>query len=268
MPTATETQSSPTKKVSSQSLASIDGIQTQFDALRTDFTFPPAVEFAPPTTTTTSSDDTATPKLLYNRTNAVVLHYESELIKLLTRLDAIDSAGAESVRGARRALVLAIERELDELEGMKREAWSRVRGEKVTSTAVDGGAVDVVAIEVEDPAAVASGPVEDASDLDPHPATEASESEDRQPSKDSELSVTEHSSTLDGQPLAAPGQGGQATSPVEDPTQVNNHQETSPASDNAPAEEAASHSGSADDDEATIRVRDGDNHCWVPVEVQ
>jgi len=133
---------SSTTTISSPSLASLDAIQTAFDTLKADFVFPGAVEFSDSTTSTIQGEG-PTPKLLYNRANAPLLHYESELIKLLTKLDAVESGGAESVRGARKALVLAIEKELDELEGAKNAAWARKKDEEsVTPATTYPGAGD------------------------------------------------------------------------------------------------------------------------------
>ncbi|KAG8997638.1 hypothetical protein FRB93_013998 [Tulasnella sp. JGI-2019a] len=112
-------------KVLSASLAIIDAIQTQLDTIRAEFVFPSTIEF---NTALTTPDDT--PGLLHNHTNAPVLHYESELIDLLTKLDAIESGGSESVRGARKALVLAVEEALDALGEMKAEAWRKIRAKE------------------------------------------------------------------------------------------------------------------------------------------
>jgi hypothetical protein len=118
-PAQPATPKAPTTSAISSHLAALDAIQTKFDDIRSAFVFPSYVEFA------LAAASPATPKLLYNSINATVLHYESELIKLLTRLDAIESGGAEAVRGARKALVLAVEEELDQLEQAKDAAWTR-----------------------------------------------------------------------------------------------------------------------------------------------
>ncbi|KAG9033287.1 hypothetical protein FRB95_000381 [Tulasnella sp. JGI-2019a] len=102
--------------LNSISFSSIDAIQAEFDAFKANFTVPNADQL-----------DFMTgdaPKLAYTSKNLPFLQHESDLTKLLTKLDAVESNGAESVRGARKALVQAIELELCELDRVKMEAWA------------------------------------------------------------------------------------------------------------------------------------------------
>ncbi|KAG9041436.1 hypothetical protein FS837_012267 [Tulasnella sp. UAMH 9824] len=101
------------------SFSSLNAIQTQFDALKAAFSFPANAEFD------SSSSSSDVPKLTYASVNAPVHQYENELVKLLTKLDAVESDGAESIRGARKALVIAVEKELTRLDEQKREAWAK-----------------------------------------------------------------------------------------------------------------------------------------------
>ncbi|KAG8951013.1 hypothetical protein FRC04_006874 [Tulasnella sp. 424] len=71
--------------------AHIESIQTKFDSLRA-----------------------STPDLSDHQKKR---EYLAELNKLLTSLDAVESSGSESIRGARKALVRAVEDELEKLEG-------------------------------------------------------------------------------------------------------------------------------------------------------
>ncbi|KAG8928974.1 hypothetical protein FRC01_005095, partial [Tulasnella sp. 417] len=49
--------------------------------------------------------------------------YENELYKLLIKLDVVDRDDAESIREAPKALVAAVEKELDKLDEEKKTAW-------------------------------------------------------------------------------------------------------------------------------------------------
>ncbi|KIO23974.1 hypothetical protein M407DRAFT_105834 [Tulasnella calospora MUT 4182] len=71
--------------------AHIESIQTKFDALRA-----------------------STPDFSSHQKKR---EYLAELNKLLTSLDGVESSGSESIRGARKALVRAVEEELDNVEG-------------------------------------------------------------------------------------------------------------------------------------------------------
>ena len=119
--------SSPVPSTSSASVAvsSIDRIEERFVNLKYDFKFPSSPDFPDPPTLPASSL-TAIPELLYTNTNQPIRVYENALTGLLTELDAVDSAGDEEVRHARRELVKRIERELEKLETLRKEAWQRV----------------------------------------------------------------------------------------------------------------------------------------------
>lgn len=108
--------------VHSQSFASIEAVESQFTALKTNFEFPANVEF-----------EHGSSELAFTPVNAPVKQYENDLAKLLTKLDSIDSDGTESIRGARKALVHVVEAELDRVEGLKAEAWQK-KSETVVAT--------------------------------------------------------------------------------------------------------------------------------------
>ncbi|KAG9024457.1 hypothetical protein FS837_005363 [Tulasnella sp. UAMH 9824] len=114
--TPSSTASSPKSHV--DSFTSLDAIQSRFDALKSSFVFPTTLQFE--SAAATSSE---VPRLSYSSSNTSIHEYENELTKLLTKLDAVESDGAESIRGARKALVVAVEKELDELEAEKKTAW-------------------------------------------------------------------------------------------------------------------------------------------------
>ncbi|CAE7146485.1 unnamed protein product, partial [Rhizoctonia solani] len=119
-----ERASSPAPSVASDasdaSLNSIASVQSKYESLRSGFTFPSALAFAPAEGPITPA---SAPTLPYNVTNAPVHAYEYALTNLLTQLDAIDSFGDEHVRDVRRSLVKSVEAELEALEEKKREAW-------------------------------------------------------------------------------------------------------------------------------------------------
>ncbi|KAG9010800.1 hypothetical protein FRB90_007622 [Tulasnella sp. 427] len=136
-PTEASAPSSP--KTHSTSFSLLDAIQTQFDALKSGFTFPANVEF----------QSTESPKLTYSSVNAPVHQYENELIKLLTKLDAVESDGAASVRGARKALVIAVEKELDRLEEQKRDAWRKTLPDETAEVPIESEESEFAPIEDE-----------------------------------------------------------------------------------------------------------------------
>ncbi|KAG9029960.1 hypothetical protein FRB95_004713 [Tulasnella sp. JGI-2019a] len=119
VPVMTAPASPTPSSAHSISFSSIDAIQAQFDHIKVNFSVPEQLDFG------MAPLSSEVPKLAYNATNAPVLQLESDLTKLLTRLDAVESNGAESVRGARKALVQAIELELAELDRIKVEAWAK-----------------------------------------------------------------------------------------------------------------------------------------------
>ncbi|KAG8951016.1 hypothetical protein FRC04_006877 [Tulasnella sp. 424] len=87
----------------------IESIQTKFDSLRA-----------------------STPDLSEHQKKR---EYLAELNKLLTPLDAVESSGSESIRGARKALVRAVEDQLEKVEGSqdveKHEAYGDQHAEEV-----------------------------------------------------------------------------------------------------------------------------------------
>ncbi|KIO28919.1 hypothetical protein M407DRAFT_21994 [Tulasnella calospora MUT 4182] len=114
--TSSSTASSP--KSHAGSFTSLDAIQSRFDALKSSFVFPNTPQFE-----SAEAMSSGAPRLSYSSSNSSVHEYENELTKLLTELDAVESDGAESVRGARKALVVAIEKELEKLDEEKKTAW-------------------------------------------------------------------------------------------------------------------------------------------------
>ncbi|KAF8760146.1 BAG domain [Rhizoctonia solani] len=136
-PKVPERSSSPAPSVASDSsdasLNSIAQLQGKYESLRSGFTFPSNLAFAPSKGPVTPA---SAPTLLYNPTNAPVHAYENALTNLLTELDAVESFGDEHVRDVRRSLVKSVEAELETLEEKKRAAW-RGQQETVAPTVVE-----------------------------------------------------------------------------------------------------------------------------------
>jgi hypothetical protein len=120
------------------SLNQINSISSQFDALRSAFEFPEAVDFL-----TSSSDITATPKLAFTPNNSTIHTYENTLTKLLTSLDSVGSHGSTSIREARREVVQRIELQLEALEARKVTLWQRANAGSQPQPQVETGAQNV-----------------------------------------------------------------------------------------------------------------------------
>ncbi|KAG8899506.1 hypothetical protein FRC01_010487, partial [Tulasnella sp. 417] len=101
--TSRNPQASPAP-VKLRPFAHIESIQTKLDSLRA------------------SSPDLSNPQ---NKRE-----YLAELNKLLTSLDEVESSGSESIRGARKALVHAVEEELEKVEGTQGEQKHEVAEER------------------------------------------------------------------------------------------------------------------------------------------
>ncbi|CAE6427944.1 hypothetical protein ACGC1H_000740 [Rhizoctonia solani] len=132
-PKIPERSPSPAPSVASDasdvSLNSIALLQGKYESLRSGFTFPSDLAFAPTNRITPAS----APTLLYNPINAPVHAYENALTTLLTELDAVESFGDEHVRDVRRSLVKSVEAELEVLEEKKREVWRNQQEVKVAA---------------------------------------------------------------------------------------------------------------------------------------
>ncbi|KAG8941053.1 hypothetical protein FRC04_004801 [Tulasnella sp. 424] len=103
--------------------AQIESIQTKFDSLRA-----------------------STPDLSDHQKKH---EYLAELNKLLTSLDAVESSGSESIRGARKALVRAVEDELEEIEGSQDVEKHEADEDQHTEEPKEEASAEPVAEEVE-----------------------------------------------------------------------------------------------------------------------
>jgi hypothetical protein len=131
-------------------------ISRQFEDVKAAFEFPSMLDFAEPPT-----GDNAVPALLFTPRNAAIHGHENTLVKLLSKLDAVESHGDSRIRRARKQLVKRIESELGELDAKKAAMWEERTTESTpveqdssldSSKIVDGGCIS------EEPARAASNP--------------------------------------------------------------------------------------------------------------
>ncbi|KAM0749349.1 hypothetical protein T439DRAFT_327065 [Meredithblackwellia eburnea MCA 4105] len=97
------------------SLSTLYKLSQELETLRTNFHPPPVLEFQPGSTT----------KLAFTSGNAPFHAHEDALVKLLTKLDGVESNGDEVVRGERKKLVREVEKELEMLDGIKKAQAER-----------------------------------------------------------------------------------------------------------------------------------------------
>lgn len=115
--------------------ADVEAIKQSFESLRSSFSCPTSLEFqddhAAPDTSATPE---ARPRLAYTSSNTPVHAYEDQLVKLLQKLDAIESHGDPRVRDARRTIVKAIEEELGNIDATIRRMWEECVNSAKTPT--------------------------------------------------------------------------------------------------------------------------------------
>lgn len=109
-------------------LDTLDALTSDFEASQSSFVPPSSLDFRPSAPTSGSdASTTAVPPLAYSKNNAPLLGYEDSLVKLLSKIDEVQSGGDSVVKGARKALVKRIEEELTKLDGLKEKAWEEKR---------------------------------------------------------------------------------------------------------------------------------------------
>lgn len=101
-------------------LASLSALQSELSALQSAFVPPPpgALTFQP----------TNPSKLAFTAANAPVLAHEDALVKLLTKLDGVESDGDPVVRAERKRVVNAVDHELERLDALKKAEQERAAG--------------------------------------------------------------------------------------------------------------------------------------------
>lgn len=125
-----------------RALSALASIRSQFKSLNSSFTFPTTLEFEP---------EFESPKLIYNATNAPVHAHEDSLMRLLSKLDAVESAGDKKIRAARKSLANEIEAALSTIDSKKEEMWRQQRS-VATVEAVQGVSVEDSSMPVDEPA--------------------------------------------------------------------------------------------------------------------
>ena len=101
------------------SLDQLASLTSRLQQLKSSFIQPPTLNFNPKSSTREQ------PKLEYDKNNAPFHAYDEALTKLLIELDGIDSCGEEEIRLKRKGLVLEVERELERLDGVRKEEYKK-----------------------------------------------------------------------------------------------------------------------------------------------
>lgn len=101
-----------------QRLATLAHLHELLDNLKAAFQLPSSLTFLPSATA-------AAPKLDFRANNAPLLTYEDEMVRMLTKLDEVQSEGDMVVRDARKKIVREVEEELERLDGVRRCEWER-----------------------------------------------------------------------------------------------------------------------------------------------
>ncbi|GAA5847862.1 hypothetical protein JCM9279_006671 [Rhodotorula babjevae] len=118
-----------------RSLTALAHLAARFHHLDRDTTLP-----APSSLVFTPKASPSSPKLAFTPVNAPVHGYEEALTRLLTELDAVDSAGDPAVRQQRKNLVTAVDREAQRVEKWRRDCFeARERGEEGPQWVKAGG---------------------------------------------------------------------------------------------------------------------------------
>ncbi|KAH8813659.1 hypothetical protein DL96DRAFT_1715974 [Flagelloscypha sp. PMI_526] len=115
----------------------IHSLESEFETLKSTFTFPSALDFIPPSplssrqpislptgSTWAMPSSSSTAKLAYTKNNAPLHAHVEALSRLLVKLDEVDSCGLKSIRERRKAVVRSIEDEAESLEARWRGVWA------------------------------------------------------------------------------------------------------------------------------------------------
>ncbi|KZS89348.1 hypothetical protein SISNIDRAFT_527172 [Sistotremastrum niveocremeum HHB9708] len=113
------TETVPEPKAQSP-LDKLAAIRSEFVSLTSSFSFPTTLVFDPAS---------PSPKLAFNTINAALHSYEESLMKLLSKLDAVESDGDENIRTTRKEIARLVEAALQGLDAEKEEMWKKQRGE-------------------------------------------------------------------------------------------------------------------------------------------
>ena len=129
-----------------RSFQTITRLEQQFKDSQLRFTFPSTIDFQRPGTSNDAQDHISVPfsgqadseipseepmdvdgqpegKLAYTSNNFALNGYLDEMLKLLTKLDGVESWGEKMVRERRRSVVKEIEKEMSRVDGYWKRAW-------------------------------------------------------------------------------------------------------------------------------------------------
>ncbi|CAE6416969.1 unnamed protein product [Rhizoctonia solani] len=141
----TDTKAESSNQEADRSHSAISDILKSFSDLKASFTFPSKIDFL----NSPEDSEAVAPKLAYTPNNAPLHQYEHLLTGLLTKLDAVESFGQDSIRKARKDTVRLIEQELEELDVKKLQKWREKSGEATVTGAVTTTEVEAPSISQE-----------------------------------------------------------------------------------------------------------------------
>lgn len=153
-------------------LRQVAHVRDTFSALRQSFAATPA---ARDPSTLVFLADAETPKLAFNTpANKDVQLYEEELVRLLTKLDGIESHGDDGVKKARKGLAVEIEEALSGLDQLKAFGWDAQRHSEVAQPQPDEATVEPAVEQVHpEPADLIDTDMEDGADATDHASLKA-----------------------------------------------------------------------------------------------
>ncbi|KEP46272.1 BAG domain protein [Rhizoctonia solani 123E] len=141
----TDTKDESSNPEADRSHSVISDVLKSFSDLKASFTFPSKIDFL----NSPEDSEAVAPKLAYTPNNAPLHQYEHLLTGLLTKLDAVESFGQDSIRKARKDAVRLIEQELAELDVKKLQKWREKSGEFTVASAVTTAEVEAPSVAQE-----------------------------------------------------------------------------------------------------------------------
>lgn len=117
-PRASTSDDEAANPLRAQRLSTLASLHALLSNHKASFQLPSSLTFLPSATA-------AAPKLDFRANNAPLLAYEDEMVRMLTKLDEVQSEGDMVVRDARKKIVREVEEELERLDGVRRSEWER-----------------------------------------------------------------------------------------------------------------------------------------------
>ena len=163
-------------------LTKLATLSAELDAKRDEFALPAQLDFEPPVAPTSQ------PRLAYSRTNAPFRGYEDALLRLLTKVDEVQSGGDREVKKARKVLVGQVEAELARLDAHK---------ERLTQEWKDNNPDAIAAAATAAATATVTTPADNATTENPIFNSEDAEMTDDSADADAETSSTVSVDSID-----------------------------------------------------------------------